>query len=182
MCSSGDAACRYHYCNKLVVTPPSPGGGAFWNSAIGRSVCPSVCLSHGAAACLGYRHAGCMQLSHRRPPGICGLRTRRRTDVDPPRFLDRTVIGAGAYRLAARGAIPCYYYDKQSGAATRSRKLADSTAERPPRRSLELVSIDLSTCMMHSSSHDRPTIHFSRASRAVTSQDRPPHQYAISSV
>ena len=146
MCSSGDAACRYHYCNRLVVTPPSPGGGAFWNSAIGRSVCPSVCLSHGAAACLGYRHAGCMQLSHRRPPGICGLRTRRRTDVDPPRFLDRTVIGAGAYRLAVRGAIPCYYYDKQSGAATRSRKLADSTAERPPRRSLELVSIDLSTC------------------------------------
>jgi len=39
-------------------------------------------------SCLGYRHAGCLQLSHRRPPEICGLRTRPRTDVDPPRFLD----------------------------------------------------------------------------------------------
>ena len=33
---------------------------------------PSVCLSHGAAA---------------QPPEMCGLRTRPRTDVDPPRFL-----------------------------------------------------------------------------------------------
>jgi len=54
-------------------------GGALSDTAIG----PSVCLSHGAAA-LGYRHAGCLQLSHRRPPEICGRRTRLRTDVDPP--------------------------------------------------------------------------------------------------
>jgi len=40
-----------------------------------RSVRPSVCLSQGAAA-LGY--------SHRRPLEMCGLRTRPRTDVDPP--------------------------------------------------------------------------------------------------
>jgi len=26
---------------------------------------------------------------------MCGLRTRPRTDVDPPRFLDRSAIGAG---------------------------------------------------------------------------------------
>jgi len=36
----------------------------------------------------GYRHAGCLQLSHHRPPEMCGLRTRPRTDVDPPRRLD----------------------------------------------------------------------------------------------
>jgi len=38
-------------------------------------------------SCLGYRHAGCLQLSHRRPPEMCRMRTRLRTDVDPPRFL-----------------------------------------------------------------------------------------------
>jgi len=26
---------------------------------------------------------------------MCGLRTRPRTDVDPPRFLDRTSVGGG---------------------------------------------------------------------------------------
>jgi len=29
----------------------------------------------------------CLQLSHRRPPKMCGLQTRPRTDVDPPPFL-----------------------------------------------------------------------------------------------
>ena len=33
-----------------------------------------------------YRHAGCLQLSHRRPSKMCGLRNRPRTDVNPPRF------------------------------------------------------------------------------------------------
>ena len=47
----------------------------------------SVRLSVPRRSCLGYRHAGCLQLSHRRPPEMCGLRTRPRTDVDPPRFL-----------------------------------------------------------------------------------------------
>jgi len=37
--------------------------------------------------CLGYRHAGCLQLSCCRPSEMCGLRTGPRTDVDPPRFL-----------------------------------------------------------------------------------------------
>ena len=48
------------------------------------TVCLSVCLSRGAAA-LDCRLAGCRQLSHSRPPEMRGLRTRPRTDVDPPR-------------------------------------------------------------------------------------------------
>jgi len=36
---------------------------------------------------LGYRQAGCLQLSHRLLLEMCGLRTRPRTDVDPPRRL-----------------------------------------------------------------------------------------------
>jgi len=48
---------------------------------------PSVCLSVPWRSCLGYRHAGCLQLCHRRPPEMCVLRTRPRTDVDPPRYL-----------------------------------------------------------------------------------------------
>ena len=60
--------------------PPYSGGIERYRD---RSVCPFVCLSHGAAA----RHAGCLQLSHRRSPEMCGLWTRPRTDVDPPRFM-----------------------------------------------------------------------------------------------
>ena len=66
-----------------------PALGTFWNSAIRPSV--------PRRSCLGYRHAGCLQLSHRRPPEICGLRTRPRTDVDPPRFSDLTAIGGGGH-------------------------------------------------------------------------------------
>ena len=40
----------------------------------------AIRLSHGAAA-IGYRHAGCLQLSHCRPPEMCGLQT----GLDPPR-------------------------------------------------------------------------------------------------
>ena len=70
--------------------------GAFWNSTIRPSV--SWC------SCLGYRHAGCLQLSHRRPPEMCGLRTRPRTDVDPPRLLPPSNCHRrGAYRLTACG-------------------------------------------------------------------------------
>ena len=75
----------------------------------------SVRLSVPRRSCLGYMHAGCLQLSHRRPPETCGLRTRPRTDVDPPRFLigGETIHAAvelpsaGAYRFAAPGAMPC---------------------------------------------------------------------------
>jgi len=49
----------------------------------------SVRLSVPWRSCLGCRYAGCLPLSHRRrrPPEVCGLRTRPQTDVDPPRFL-----------------------------------------------------------------------------------------------
>ena len=62
--------------NKTRACPP-PHRGTFWNSAIR----PSVPWR----SCLGHRHAGCLRLSNRRPPEMCGLRTRPRTDVDPPR-------------------------------------------------------------------------------------------------
>jgi len=40
---------------------------------------------------------------------MCGLRTRPRTDVDPPRFLPPSNCHRrGAYRLAAPGVIPCF--------------------------------------------------------------------------
>jgi len=57
-------------------------------------------------SCLSYRHVGCLRLSRRRPPEMCGLRTRPRTDVDPPRFLDLTAVG-GIFSRRPR-AIPCY--------------------------------------------------------------------------
>ena len=62
-----------------------PTLGAFSSSPIRLTVCPSVCVPW--RSCLGYRPAGCLQLStasHQRCP---------RTDADPPRFLDRTSIG-----------------------------------------------------------------------------------------
>jgi len=37
----------------------------------------------------------------------CGLRTRPRTDVDPPRVELPSAAGIPAYRLAAPGVIPC---------------------------------------------------------------------------
>ena len=76
----------------------------FGNGFTGQSITASVIrlfppalgairLSVPWRSCLCYRQAGCLQLSHRRPPEMCGLLTRPRTDVDPPRFLDRTAIG-----------------------------------------------------------------------------------------
>ena len=52
-----------------------------------RSVRLFVRLSVPRRSCLGYRHAGCLHLSHRRSPEMCGQRILPRTDVDPPRFL-----------------------------------------------------------------------------------------------
>jgi len=51
----------------------------------------SVRLSVPRRSSLGYRHAGCLQLSHRRPSEMCGQRTRPRTDVDPSRFLSPSI-------------------------------------------------------------------------------------------
>ena len=65
------------------------------------------------AAALGYRHAGCLQLSHRRPPEMCGLRTRPRTDVDRPPFLDRTAIGGGRHIVSPSPGDTLLYYLRQ---------------------------------------------------------------------
>ena len=51
----------------------------------------SECLRGGK----NYSYATAPGLGAARPPELCGLRIRPRTDVDPPR-------SAGAYRLAAR--------------------------------------------------------------------------------
>jgi len=67
---------------------------------IARSVCLSVHLSVPWRSCLGYRHAGCLQLSHCRPPEMCGLSTRPQTDVDLPRFLPPS-------NCHLPGTIPC---------------------------------------------------------------------------
>jgi len=88
----------------IIFMPPPSGGGIKQYTAIR----PSFRLSVPWRSCLGYRHAGCLQLSQRRPPEMCGLRTRPRTDVDPPRFLPPSNCHRWeAYRLAAPGAIHC---------------------------------------------------------------------------
>jgi len=73
------------------------------------SVCLSVCMSHGAAA-LGAQllyAIGTLLPAAGRPPQMCGLRTRPRTDVDPPRV---ELPSAGTYRFAGSGAITCSYF------------------------------------------------------------------------
>ena len=50
-------------------------------------IAQSIRLSVPWCSCLGYRHAGCLQLSHRQPPKVCRLTTHPRMNVDPPRFL-----------------------------------------------------------------------------------------------
>ena len=72
-CTESRSACAVSYYAR------APEGILEWRD-------PSVCLSVPWCSYLSYRHAGCLQLSHRRPPEMCGLRTRPRTDVDPPRF------------------------------------------------------------------------------------------------
>ena len=65
----------------------------------------SVCLSQPRrAASLGYRHAGCLQLSHVRTadPSADGCRSAASRTIELP--------SAGTYRLAAPGAITCLSY------------------------------------------------------------------------
>ena len=66
-----------------VILPAAAWERALSDAVIRPSVRPSVCLSIAP-----------LQLRCR-PPELCGLRIRPRTDVDPPR-------SAVAYRLAAR--------------------------------------------------------------------------------
>ena len=93
-----------------VIMPPALGG-----------ILELRDLSVPWRSCLGSRHAGCLQLSHRLLPEMCGLPTRPRTDLDPPRFLPQSnchwswsiliksnQITLYLYRLAAAGAIFCW--------------------------------------------------------------------------
>jgi len=73
---SSDPSLRCQYCSNLltvesqltafIVIPPALGGHV--------GIARSVRLSVPCHSCLGYRHAGCLQLSHHWPPEICGLR------------------------------------------------------------------------------------------------------------
>ena len=70
----------------------------------------SVRLSVPWRSCLGNRHAGCLQLSHRRPPEMCGLRTRPPTDVDPPRFLPPSNCHRRGHIVSpSPGTMPCRF-------------------------------------------------------------------------
>ena len=91
------------------ISLPAPTADRIAVSAWARFVMPPAVAEHSASvrmsvpwrSCLGYGHAGCPQRCHRRPPAMCGLRTRPRTDVDPPRFLPPSNCHRrGAYRLA----------------------------------------------------------------------------------
>ena len=137
-------------------------------------MCPSFSLFHGAAACLSYRHAGCLQLSHRRSPDMC---------VDPPRFLDPRWPETSnchrrgrAYRLAAPEAIPRW----SRASASRLGYVLIGCSETPKRgrlvfgnypipvhvlqyvhtgvRELVFVSVQLSSCAVSSgvTSHRQP--------------------------
>jgi len=80
--------------------------------AVGRALSdtairPSVCLSvpwlscPRRAAAVGYRHAGCLHLSHVRTADPSAM------DIDPPQ-VELPSTGGGANRLAAPGAITCF--------------------------------------------------------------------------
>ena len=82
---------------------PRHQGGQF-------GIARSVRLSVPWRSCLGYRYAGCLQLSYRRPPEMCGLRPsadgRRSAAIFAT--VELPSAAAGAYRLADPGAILCF--------------------------------------------------------------------------
>jgi len=83
-------------------------GVTFWNTAIRPSVCQSVCLSHGAAAyAIGTLAACSLATAGYQTCADCGLRTRPRTDVDPPRFFEIELPSAGGMSSRHPGAIHC---------------------------------------------------------------------------
>jgi len=91
----------------LMLLCPCPTGRHF-------GIARSVRLSVPWGSYLGYRHTGCLQLSHHRPPEMCGLPTRPLTDVDPPRFLPPSNCRRReAYRLAAPSPGRHLVYNKQ---------------------------------------------------------------------
>jgi len=92
VCYDNSGVIRDHKSRPVTCHVPALRG----HLGIARPVCPMAQL---------YAHAGCLQLSHRRPRDMCGQRTHRRPDVDPPRFLTgsetichrRTAIGGGGH-------------------------------------------------------------------------------------
>jgi len=76
----------------MTIMPPTLRG----HFGIARPVHLSVHPSVPWRKFLGYRHAVCLQLSHRWPPEMCGLRTCPLMDVDLQRFLDQTAIGGNS--------------------------------------------------------------------------------------
>ena len=83
-------------CYSVLHYAPAVGG-------VKRYRDPSVCVSHGAAA-LGAQLPKDIGTLAACSLAMCGLRTRPRTDVDPPRV---ELPSPGAYRLAAPGTITC---------------------------------------------------------------------------
>ena len=75
--------------------------GALNDTAIRPSVPWRSCPRRAAA--VGSTHAGCLQLNQRRPPVTCRLRTRPRTDVDPPRIELPSAAGEGISSRRSRG-------------------------------------------------------------------------------
>jgi len=80
--------------------PPPYGGRALSDTTIRTP----VCLSHGAADEAIGTLAACSLATARRPPEMCGLRTRLRTDVIRRDFCyHRTAIGVGHIASPPRG-------------------------------------------------------------------------------
>ena len=89
--------------NRVTVSYRHEFGVSFHAPDLGMA--RSVRLSVPWRSCLGYRHAGCLQLSHRRPPETCGLRTpflssplmhtRSAEPCIPPGSLNRVPASAG---------------------------------------------------------------------------------------
>jgi len=95
----------------IIIMPPLYGE----HFEVARSVPLSVRLSAPWRSCLGYRHAGCLQLSYRQQPEMCGLRTRPRTDVIRHDFCKRrTAVVGGISSRRPRG-ILSYIFNLHGG-------------------------------------------------------------------
>ena len=85
------------YC---VIVMPLPWGGALSDTAIR----PSVPWR----SCLGYGHAGCLQLSYHQRCADCGPNHGRVWIRHNFCHCQTAIGGEEAYRLAVPGAIPCW--------------------------------------------------------------------------
>ena len=88
----------------MLSSSPYRGGGIGALSNTARlSVLRRSCPFARSCPTLGCMHAGCLQLCHRRPPEMCGLRTRSRTHVDPPPVELPSAAGALLSSCGPRG-------------------------------------------------------------------------------